>query len=258
MRPPEDAYFFDQILSFKPQHLRWVFLELWWLRSTPDVLERGTDRYVYWHDWERLGLLYQAAYGIGIERKHPFWKRPLSLWDPTTEFADHLELFAQNMSNLGRGAALCYFKLDPAKDKMDWDPLGGYYDGFWETPSQKLGDEARTDYERALAERFIAPVREVTDSPSQEALRRFLEKIKKIGAAPVLIIPPTTASRHFLPPPQLDGSAPPVFDFSNTKQYLALFDERNRLDTDHLNTAGAELFTRLLAERFAQEIHTAK
>jgi hypothetical protein len=251
MRPPEDAYFLDQILSFKPQHLRWVFLELWWLRSGVDSLERGTNRYVYWHDWERLELIRQAAYNI--KRKRHLWERLLSLWEPTTEFSGHVELFAENVTNLGRGASLIYRKLDPEKDGIDWSPLGTYKDGFREVTKQKLGETERADYEKAFAERSVAPARDVSDDPpSQEALRRILDKIKRIGATPVLIIPPTTASRHFLPQPQPDGTTPPVFDFSDLRKYPALFEEQNRLDTDHLNTAGAEVFTRLLVKRFAE------
>ncbi len=74
MRPPEDSYVFDQILGYRPKHVRWVFLELWWLRLSIDDQKRQTNRLVYWHDAERLGLLFQEALNI---KKARHWRGTL-------------------------------------------------------------------------------------------------------------------------------------------------------------------------------------
>ena len=46
MRPPEDAYFFDQILKLHPKGLRYVFLELDSVCVPVDPNKRGTSRNV--------------------------------------------------------------------------------------------------------------------------------------------------------------------------------------------------------------------
>jgi hypothetical protein len=42
-----------------------------------------------------------------------------------------------------------------------------------------------------------------------------------------------------------------MLDFSDPARYPELYDPRHRYDSDHLNLAGAEMFSRLLAARIA-------
>ena len=256
MRPPEDSYVFDQILKYHPKHLRWVFLELWWLRLSIDDQKRQTNRLVYWHDTERLGLLFQEALNI---KKARHWRGTLmALAEPMGIFLDHVSLFFENMTNMGRGASWMDWVAYPPWPEVDLSPLGPNLDGFHEIKRPTPSESELAVYRKALAIRTDHPATAEAGSPaSQEALRRLVRKIEALGATPILIIPPTTAGRNFHPPPE-DGQSPIIFDFSDVHRFPALYDERNRLDTDHLNTAGAEIFTRLLAERFAEVAHGRK
>ncbi len=138
MRPPEDSYVFEQIPKYPPNHLRWVFLELWWLRHSIDDQKRQTNRLVYWHDTERLGLLFQEALNI---KKARHWRGTLmALAEPMGIFLDHVSLFFENMTNMGRGASWMEWIAHPPWPGVDLSPLGPNLDGFHEikrpTPSE--------------------------------------------------------------------------------------------------------------------------
>ena len=104
MRPPEDAYFLDQLLAAHPKNLRWVFIELGWVRAAIDETQRGTMRAQYWHDWPRLWVIWKSVTQLKPTEKRRTLKR---IWrevrEPMETFPEHLTLFAREMSNLGRG-----------------------------------------------------------------------------------------------------------------------------------------------------------
>jgi hypothetical protein len=76
------------------------------------------------------------------------------------------------------------------------------------------------------------------------------KELAAIGATPIFIVPPSMPPQNFRPP--TDGeNVPPVFDFTSIDQYPALYEESARLNSSHLNAAGAEAFSRALAERFS-------
>ena len=68
----------------------------------------------------------------------------------------------------------------------------------------------------------------------------------------LLVTPTTLASKNFRPAPGTESDAA-VSNFSDPEKYPLLYEEKVRLDTDHLNTPGAVIFTRLVAERFAEQ-----
>ena len=104
MRPPEDAYLFDQLLAARPQRLRWVFIELGYVRFDIPEERRGTMRAQYWHDVPRLWVLWQRVTELKPTDKPRSLKRVWrELREPLGEFPQHLELFFREMSNLGRG-----------------------------------------------------------------------------------------------------------------------------------------------------------
>ncbi len=251
MRAPEDAYMLDQILRLHRGQLRWVFLESNAVRPLIDEDKRNTNRLVYWHDWERLSILFHEEFDDRKESKH---LRGVikNLWDPAGEFLAHAGIFVQNTVNYGRGCAPLGNWLNPDFAPIDWRPLGPKEDGFAEIPLPKADEMTKNlaELRRDITLRRQRPtVPDDGSAASQAALRTMLKKIAEAHATAVLIIPPTTASKVFRPVP---GSATaPLFDFCNLEKYPELYEERVRLDTSHMNTAGAEIFTRLLADQFA-------
>jgi hypothetical protein len=212
---------------------------------------------VYWHDWDRLVLLFREAFNFNWpHHPHGIYR---ALRNPVPDFLEHLEIFVQNMSNAGRGAFLSGRLSDPTAPNVYWKPLGKDGDGFLEVMDrQHLNPATQKDYEEMLAIRRTQPARpDFASDISQDAIWQIIRKIEAIGATPVLIVAPTTTGRSFYPRPR-DGDSPLVLDFTDLKRYPELYDEQYRLDTDHLNTPGAIIFTRLLVEQFEEVAKGAK
>ena len=87
-----------------------------------------------------------------------------------------------------------------------------------------------------------------------------LSYIRSHGATPILLrttqlahwqFANAVAAKYKL---RCAGRSPPLFDFSSPIDYAQLYDPAHRMDEDHLNAAGAAIFSRLVAERLAQAI----
>ncbi len=259
MRPPEDAFYFDYILRHPPKHLRWVFIELASVRTGVDPDRIGTMRAIYWHDLARMWLIFQRALSSPrpLPRKHTWIKAIEAQIEPFGDFVDHLPLFIRNQTNLGGGSIftsrLIYAAQRPplppratlGPDLAGWIPTG--------RPEVMTGDEL-ADFEKALAARRVAPpYRDLGDSISQMAIETMIAKIEKLGATPVLVVPPTTNKRNFYPAPEREKKTI-VLDFCDLEKFPELYENRYRLDTDHLNTEGARVFTRIFVETWAEEV----
>ncbi len=257
MRPPEDAYYLDYLLRSPPKKLRWVFIELAGLRTAVDRDKIGTVRAVYWHDWQRLWMLLQRALEVKPDVKNRKWKKQLQpRLEQLSDFYEHVPLFIQNQTNLGRAtlftSRLIYAAPRPpaplratlGDDLAGWIPTG--------RPELMSGSEL-AGYEKGLAERRLEkPRRDLADSVSQQALETMIRKIEKLGATPVLVVPPTTNKRNFFPSPER-AQKTIVLDFCDLEKFPELYEHRYRLDTDHLNTEGAAVFTRTFVKTWADE-----
>jgi len=259
LRPPEDAYFLDRLLRHPPKHLRWAFIELSVLRTTPDPSRIGTVRDVYWHDTPRLWILFRRTLVSLSAGRKSRWRRTLeNAMEPLGDFGHHLFVFLENQTNLGRGVLYTARFVDPdlrpppppsetlGEDLAGWMPSG--------MPEEMTG-ERLTAYEKEMAYRRKNKQADNPGDPvSQQALEAMIAKVEKLGATPVLVIAPTTHKVHFSPSPERAGKTL-VLDFSDIERFPELFEERHRLDTDHLNTAGAQVFTRLFVKTWAEAVN---
>jgi hypothetical protein len=80
---------------------------------------------------------------------------------------------------------------------------------------------------------------------------RQVAAIRRAGAEPIHLITPTPT-----PTPELyrladAGAVPRLLAFNDPVAYPELFAQDHRFDAEHLTTAGARRFSRLLAERMA-------
>lgn len=243
MRPPEDAYVLEIALKARPEGWKFVCVELNRLRAEVDRENAGTIRAAYWHDVERTALVLRRA----LVAPHSFeWRRRLA------DGLQHLTLFAQRSVNFGQGTRLTAW-LSERRPKLSWKPLGPRRDGF--TLAAKR--DSMSDSERIRYQRELAALREKPASPaefdpiSQEALERVIGQIEEVGAIPVLLVLPTTIPFNFYPR-EARRRFLRILDFSDPAAYPELFLPENRLDRMHLNSQGAQVFTRILAARFLE------
>jgi hypothetical protein len=252
LRPPEDAFYLEKILAHPPRNLRYVFVEAAPLRTRLENLE--SVRAVYWHDWKRLRVLWRSAL-VQVPKKAKWRRRLPVMREAFDDFWEHFVLFLRCITNQGRGSAITDHFVPPEPRPPSRATLGKQLDG-WVAVSQRqtMPPAEKEEYEKALAERRAVPARQTfADKISQQEVEKMILRIEKAGAIPVLVVPPTTAKKNFRPEAKRMHSAV-LLDFSNVEYFPDLFAADARLDVTHLNTRGARVFSRLLAEHFLVEV----
>ena len=89
------------------------------------------------------------------------------------------------------------------------------------------------------------------DGFNRRAVEDQVALIRRAGAEPVHLITPTARPTPELHRLAATGAVPHVLAFNDPERYPELFAVDRRFDAEHLTTAGAERFTRLLAARCA-------
>ncbi len=234
--PPESYYLLRQILTLRPAHLKWVFIELQDIDFRLDDRNDATLRMSYWHDLPHTRM---AIADILASRLHGPEKRRL--------IVAHSLLFLREAANLGRGADLLGNLLSPPpprKSPHAWEPFAGYRAGT----AQPFPAEEEEKYFYGVAQMKAlgapVPVRPVF----REALQRIVTDVRQAGAEPIFVLTPT------INPVENYGDIPggaPVWLYNDPDQYPALYELTNHYDSWHLNHQGAIEFTSLLAARFA-------
>jgi hypothetical protein len=250
LRPPEDGYLLERILELSAGNLRHVFVELAVLRPRVDNAE--TRRATYWHDWRRMRMIWRATMTELGKKNLSEGVGPLR--ERLSDLLVHLLLFLRHETNVGRGEIVtARFTASRPAQTANAD-LGAALDGWIPTNLPEIMQgEMLSRYERELAERRRQPARKYFgDSISQEALYRMVNAVEKVGAIPVLVVPPTTDTKNFRP---IGGESRfIVLDFCDLEKFPELYEPGHRLDLTHLNTAGAHIFSRLLGQRFLEEM----
>lgn len=240
MWPPESFRFARQILSRHPTRLRWVFIDLMNipLHSHRDLMGR---RAAWWHDWRHTLI---ACEVVG-DLRAPFYRK----WALWTEHASYL---FNETTNRGQGAEKLALGFEPRKKRKAPGPAPEWWDtaGFLaEKRSSWLTGERLATYEREVA----AQRQHFTRRPVSPALRRAATMLtndaRAAGVEPIFVVTPTTIpEEHF---GDFDAGVR-VWRFDDPNEYPGLYDPALHYDPTHLNEAGAEVFTDLLARRFAE------
>ena len=249
MHTPEDAWMLEHILAAPHAHLRWVFLEIDFFDTAMQAGQRDTLNGIAWHDGPRFAQLCRRL----LVPKDLAVETPQRLCD----FIEHLAAFSQRSTQFGRGAQLLDRRRNhtPA-EPMDWERLGQNGDGWVPTRHDAAAlAEAPAQLARLaelVAERQAkAPRPQQADSASQAVLAAAIAQIIRAGATPILVIPPRTRSVYFVPS-EKNARRAAVIDLCSPARYPDLYAPQYRVDTSHLNPAGAEVFTRIMAARFLE------
>jgi hypothetical protein len=170
------------------------------------------------------------------------------------DFLHHLGAFGARATHLGRGALMFdrwRHGWPVSEQPLFPEQLGPLRDG-WIAAQPDEGDDAARLAETLAVRRASPPKPQETDRISQAALRDLIDRVIAAGAVPVIVIPPRARSYYFVPSPENARRAGAVIDLCAPHDFPELFALENRIDTSHLNPQGAEIFTRLLVERFLQ------
>jgi hypothetical protein len=236
MMAPENFYVVDRIMKTRPRNLKWVFIELCELETKT----RRTSRAVYWHDWKRTALVLRAILDAPLENGAE--KRNLLFL--------HSVLFAENFANVGQRRDLARWVRRLWKKGSSFKDIGPNKDGYSplnkEMKTAAASDEAELQVARESELRFVSPL-------IASAYRELADDVRRSGAVPIFLVTPNvTQTRLGFGPEAAVGAT--VLSFNNAKEYPQLYRKEMRVDSDHLNGAGSEYFTKLLAEDFLQRL----
>jgi hypothetical protein len=240
MFPPESGYVLERLLSAKPRHLRWVFIELDELETRRNPKAEAARRSVYWHDWKRTSLVLRKILDDGDQG---------NAWDLVLF---HSALYAKNFTNIGKKIDLSWWSSHLGKKAAPPKSLGRDGDGY--VPQIKTLSEAEAAAYEAGLERAVAQAEsKFVSAATEQACRQWADEVRKIGATPIFLITPTMAQTKLGFRPE-SGIASPVMLFNDAKAYPQLYRNEMRFDENHLNGAAAEEFTTLVARDFSKLI----
>ena len=145
----------------------------------------------------------------------------------------------------------------PEKEYAPWYPPRGHPREPRENGSLK-DDEAYAEGVRNI-ETFKPQPEDITDAQVRLVLS-LARHIRAHGAIPVIVTTPQYVNfwlTHDLVAKitKVCGDRDPlVLDFTSPTRYPALWDQRNRMDDDHLNIRGAGVYSQLLAHELARAL----
>ncbi len=264
MRPPEQGFYLEHVLRQPHDRLRWVFIELTSIEARTPKSRTGSARFAYWHDARRLGLLWTWCRGewavlraeARSEQGSASQISMANYWEPLSVWFGHLPPFFRRTANLGRASFLAERWALPApertKQKNKWRALGKDRDGWMPSGSPEvMNEQEQTLYRQSYEACLTHPAVHFNNPASDAATQAMMDAVVRMGATPIFFVPPMTSERIYCPPPEMSEKMI-IWNFADPLRYPELFAAENHLDPIHLNAAGAEVFSRILARRFAE------
>ncbi len=254
---PETAYLLEQILNLKPRNLKWVFIEYDEVQTKWSPENQTSRRALYWADWKRVSLLLRKLTDAGTD---PLWLlNPANLREIIREQNDEkdtgslLTFYAgqleKNYTNFSRAADVFGRFLGRDTKERRASYLGEANDGYVTRPNRMSPSQVGA-YERALAAAMAEAGAHPLSSYAVEGYLQCAQQVRKIGAAPIFLITPSTTEINVA---AKDTRVPGVLmAFNDPRAYPGLFDSRARRDGQHLTKSGSEEFTRLVAANFVE------
>jgi len=254
---PETSYLLEQILNLKPRNLKWVFIEYDELQTKWSPENQTSRRALYWADWKRVSLLWRKLTEAGTDafwRPNPEKLREIMLpqnddkstGSLLTFYAGQLE---KNYTNVARaGDLLDYFFSRDTKERRTRF-LGAGDDGYVSRAGGMSPSQAAA-YERALGAAMVQTGSTPLSPYAMEAYRQCAQEVRKIGAAAIFLITPSTTEINVAA--KGTGLTGVVMAFNDPRAYPNLFSSSVRRDGQHLTKAGAEEFTRIVATNFVE------
>lgn len=178
----------------------------------------------------------------------------------------HLQILAWRLSNYGDGERLFdgFLGTPPTQStSAEYVAEGRGYQPLEEDSNEVVMARRRTlledskQYEKAIgllerANRTSTPTRLI----NERALADQVALIRATGIEPVFFVPPGSFGTPYAFDLHEEGLIPHLLSFNHPDRYPELYRLDRRYDANHLNREGAEQFSRLLADRWADLIES--
>ena len=256
-----------RLLALHPRKLKFIFFETQSVitAGTPTGDRKVTERDVYWRDWESLlsgfrmfdmGLALPSGVVAGTPYSFRRWN------DFGTLLFANVHLWIRNVTNVGIAMEILRGAIDTLPPRpppiptriqrsqfaveLGWllchveSNVGSYPNDLPQGFREHAGSTGSTSTQPNDAQRTGAL-----------RARNDCEKISKWFSWSLLLPKGVEDAGINVP----SGSR--LLSYDDFARYPQFYEEENRLDTEHLNARGAEIFTRVLAQEFAHSLDSA-
>jgi hypothetical protein len=233
MGHPEQPYIIDELLALRPHGLKNVVVEL--TRFAREFNERNPAdslRALHWHTYHYTAIICAAVWR---DPDHtPLSDRLIATWQHLIDCA-RWEWNVGGISAWRNSGAISPTALGP----------GG--NGFFPVPD-RFPVEKRPAYQKQIQEMLARRGSEPPRDPLfEEVTASMLAKLHAHGVRTFVVVMP-----RIFPQPPWNPPGETLLRFDDPVQDAAFFDPAMRYDAQHLNSDGAALFSRELAERFVK------
>lgn len=237
---PELSFVYRRLLDTVKEAPRLVVVDLNGLRRKIDRSQDAQSvRAIQWHDLRHTAVLFRAILRDpqGNER---------SFQETVNLLATHLGIMLRHYSRAGQGAEWTRSHLTPTS--RDHRPPGVDGRGFFPVTSALAGTALST-YREKLAEMPPGATQPVRRDPVlEEEFALLARDVRQRGGEIVFFYGPTvTTTRPAAAPEQGARGASLVLAYDDPAQFPALYQPEHRYDVQHLNLAGAQIFSTQLA-----------
>lgn len=249
------------VLGLHPRKLKTIFFEAQATIAAGTPTDAGAVkvRDVYWRDWPSVvdgtRIFAQGlAWPRGVLPGAPFSVQRWQDLGPT--FLATARLWFRNFTHVGSGMDILHGAIAhlPPREKLpkpQTDRLPPDWDGYFAMARPMEGKTLET-YRKAMAnlQRRAAP--HEPDPLMRSELARFVREMAAKNIKVVFVEPPSLMAAR--------GSAVhvpsgvPLFAYTDVLRYPEFYTEEDRLDTEHLNGRGAEIFSRTLAKDYSASL----
>lgn len=236
----------EQIAECSPEGLRWVVLEPS-LRADFSFDNITTDAVIRFHNWDQTGFAMRYA----LKGDHGFWG--------VVAAAEHAVAFGYSAANVGVFPALLLGTNGGDSGFRAPDPsLHGYVPIEDETSAQFANRRERflrlADRSKARPAPSGPPTGGGLSQHQVDVQRIVFDKIRALGAEPVVFLPPTngSGSKAYRGAHERFFSDIPLLDLSGDRTPTAFEEFEFWFDSEHLSRRGATLVSQLLGERLAE------
>ena len=265
----EAGYVLDRILALEPKKLEHVFIEAsGWDLNIPDDKNAYSPRRSHWHS---------AKHTLVALESLPRTPKPRPEADGTPRddwrwraAQLHAELFLRRLTAEGQGPRIADALLDlgdetlePTREQLaaergyldlgrlegeKWDEQSGKFQAKLEQYSQTVKNIGGGNQAKLEVQKF----------PGLARTRAQLEEVRAAGAEPIYYTPPRATALPWAYCLAQAGVYPTFFGYNRPGKYPELYEPANHFDANHLRRVGAEAFTRLIANDFADHLSSRK
>jgi hypothetical protein len=194
-----------------------------------------TMRAVSWHDWTHTGMACRQVLEL-----------PLPAVEKLQLLAMHANSFLERTANPGGGSEWLHERFFPSRKALDTKQTERA--GFKPAAKGNWTESARADFAKKIAAFVESPPQRLRPGFAA-ALREIIGEVRRVGAEPVFVLPPTVRTEEKLTEGWPEDTI--VLAFDDPVKYARLYLPELHYDVAHLDEEGAREFTTLLAQRLA-------